>query len=172
MQTKAYKHPVRFVILVFLAVSAAACGGGGDPPDAGASDVSAAPAAVAGNGLTAVELEQGIGPIRDLDLGDVDGSLAAAGGEIFAVKCSACHKLGERYVGPDLSTVTGQRTPEYIMNMILGPEEMVARHPEAKKLFAEFNYTPMANQQLTEEDARAVLEYLRQVGAENPGAQN
>ncbi len=172
MQTEATKHPVRFVTLVFLAVSTAACGGGESPPDAGASDTPETPATSANSGLTADELEYGIGPIRDLVLGDLDPAMADAGAEIFAIKCSACHKMGERYVGPDLSTVTEQRVPEYVMNMILNPEEMVERHPVAKALFAEFNYTPMANQQLTEEDARAVFEYLRRVGAEDPGAQN
>ncbi|TFG66630.1 MAG: c-type cytochrome [Gemmatimonadales bacterium] len=170
MQTKASQHPVRFVILVFLAVSAAACGGGEDPPDAGASAPSSDAPAVAE--ISADELEFGIGPIRGLALGELDPTLAEAGAELFSVKCSACHKLGERYVGPDLSEVTGRRTPEYVMNMILNPEEMVANHPVAKQLFAEFNYTPMANQQLTEEDARAVLEYLRQAGADHPGTQN
>ena len=170
MQTKAKQHPVRFVILVFLAVSAAACGGGEDPPDAGASAPSSDAPAV--SEISADELEYGIGPIRDLEIGNLDPTLADAGAEIFAVKCSACHKLDERYVGPALRSVTERRTPEYIMNMILNPEEMVKSHPVAKQLFAEYNFTPMANQQLTEEDARAVLEYLRQVGAEDPATQN
>jgi hypothetical protein len=46
------------------------------------------------------------------------------------------------------------------MNMILNTDEMVARHPEVKKLLAQY-YTPMPDQQLTDEDARAALEYLR-----------
>lgn len=170
MQTKANQHPVRFVILVFLAVSAAACGGGENPPDAGVATTSSDASTV--SEISADELEYGIGPIRDLEIGDLDPALAEAGAETFAVKCSACHKLGERYVGPDLRDVTERRTPEYVMNMILNPEEMVANHPVAKQLFAEFNYTPMANQQLSEEEARAVLEYLRQAGAEDPGTQN
>ena len=173
MQTIATIHPVRFVTLVFLAVSAAACGGGESPPDAGVSSTSAeAPEAPAPSGLTADELEFGIGPIRSLELGDLDPTLAAVGDELFAVKCSACHKLDERYIGPALRDVTEHRNPEYIMNMILNPEEMVKNHPVAKQLFAEFNFTPMANQQLSEEDARAVLEYLRQAGAEDPTTQN
>ena len=168
MQTRS-KHPVRSVVLVFLVASAAACGGGEDPPGEGASTNNTI---VAGTDITADELEYGIGPIRDLTLGDVDPTLAAAGEEIFALKCSACHKLDERYIGPALGDVLQKRTPEYVMNMILNPEEMVQRHPEAKKLFAEFNFTPMANQQLTEADARAVLEYLRQAGSGSPGTPN
>jgi len=117
-------------------------------------------------------LEFGIGPIRSLELGDLDPTLAAVGDELFAVKCSACHKLDERYIGPALRDVTEHRNPEYIMNMILNPEEMVKNHPVAKQLFAEYNFTPMANQQLSEQDARAVLEYLRQAGTEDPATEN
>lgn len=171
MQTTS-KHPVRLVVLVFLVASAAACGGGESPPDEGASTSETPVASTSGSDLTADELEFGIGPIRNLELGEIDPLLASAGEEAFALKCSACHKIDERYIGPALGGVTQRRTPEYVMNMILNPEEMVERHPEAKKLFAEYNFTPMANQQLTEEDARAVLEYLRQAGSEVPGTQN
>jgi hypothetical protein len=38
---------------------------------------------------------------------------------------------------------------------------MVAENPLAKELLIEFNGSPMANQSLTEEEARAVVEYFR-----------
>lgn len=158
MQTHIRK-PARVAILVFLAASAAACGGGEGPPDGAETESSEGAAATAG-GLTAEELEFGIGPIRSIELSELDHELAEEGAEVFSVKCSACHKLEERYVGPPLGDVAERRTPEFIMNMILNPEEMVARHPEVKALLAEY-YTPMPDQQLTEQDARAVLEYLR-----------
>jgi hypothetical protein len=47
------------------------------------------------------------------------------------------------------------------MNMILNPEEMTKNDPLAKALLIEFNGSPMANQNLTEEEARQVLEYFR-----------
>ena len=45
--------------------------------------------------------------------------------------------------------------------MILNPDEMVQKNEIAKKLLMEFNGSPMANQNLTEEEARAVVEYFR-----------
>ena len=45
--------------------------------------------------------------------------------------------------------------------MILNPNEMVQKDPLAKDLLIEFNGSPMADQSLTQEDARAVLEYFR-----------
>jgi hypothetical protein len=47
------------------------------------------------------------------------------------------------------------------MNMILNPDGMVKEDPVAKQLLMEYNGTPMANQNLTKEEARAVLEYFR-----------
>jgi hypothetical protein len=63
-----------------------------------------------------------------------------------------------------LGGVVGRRTPEYVLNMMLAPDSMVARHPEAKKLFATF-LLQMPNLGLTQDQARQVLEYLRTLPA-------
>lgn len=135
---------------------------------AGESTETTTPAASSAeqSGLSQAQLEHGIGPIEAFDPGPIDASLAATGLELYTIKCSACHKMGERYVGPDLRLVTDTRSPAYVMNMILNPEEMIQKHPEARALFAQF-MTPMANQSLTQDEARAILEYLRQVAASN-----
>lgn len=144
-------------------VALAACGGDAPPTDAPGSNPSATSAAApAGSDLTAVELEQGLGPIRDLQLGDVDHELAEEGEKAFVTKCSACHKIGERYVGPPLGVVLDHRRPEFVMNMILNANEMVQRHPAIKELLAQY-YTPMPVQVTDQAEARAILEYLRSV---------
>jgi cytochrome c5 len=104
--------------------------------------------------------DKGIGPITNIILGDIDESMAAEGKEVFKTKCSACHKMTKRFVGPGLAGITERRTPEWIMNMILNPEEMVEKNPIAKELLAEY-LAPMANQSLTEAEARVILEYFR-----------
>lgn len=104
--------------------------------------------------------DKGVGPITSISLGEIDPALAAKGEELFTNKCTACHKIEKRFVGPALKGITEKRTPEWIMNMILVPEKMVAENEEAKKLLAEY-LSPMANQSLTEEEARAILEYFR-----------
>lgn len=106
--------------------------------------------------------DKGIGPVSNITLNEIDESLAATGKEVFKAKCSACHKMSKRFVGPGLAGVTERRTPEWIMNMILNPEEMVKKNEAAKKLFAEY-LSPMANQSLTEDEARQILEYFRTV---------
>lgn len=143
---------------LFLAtVVAIGCGGGEKaetPPPP--------PAAAGGSDLTAFQLEHGIGPVTEpLTLGAFNPAMAEAGEEIFEQKCSACHKMAEKYVGPALGDVTSRRSPAFIMNMILNPQEMIDRHPVVKQLLAE-HLTFMPNQALTQDQARQVLEYLRE----------
>ena len=104
---------------------------------------------------------KGIGPITSLALGEVDAALATEGEEIYNQMCTACHKPAEKYIGPAPKGIMERRSPEWIMNMILNPVEMVEKDPIAKALLIEFNGAPMADQNLTEEQARAVLEYFR-----------
>lgn len=103
----------------------------------------------------------GVGPIQDLTLGEFDAKLAEEGAALFESLCTACHKLDKRHVGPALAGVLDRRTPAWVMNMILVPEKMVAEDEVAKALLAEY-LAPMANQNLTEPQARAILEFLRQ----------
>jgi hypothetical protein len=49
------------------------------------------------------------------------------------------------------------------MNMMLNPLEMQQKHPVVKKLLAEY-MTQMTNQNLSYDDARALLEFFREVG--------
>ena len=102
----------------------------------------------------------GIGPVKSITLGEIDEAMVTEGKAIFKLKCSACHKISKRVVGPALADITKRRSSEWIMNMILNPEEMVEKDPIAKKLLAEY-LAPMANQSLTEKEARLILEYFR-----------
>lgn len=148
------------VPLTLSAVAAMAflgCGGSESPDAAGADST---PATSAGAELTAVELEQGIGPVRDMVLGDLDPAMAAEGETAFTMKCSACHQMADRYVGPRLGTVLARRRPEFVMNMMLNANEMVKQHPQVKEMLAQF-YTPMPVQVTDHDEARAILEYLR-----------
>ncbi len=148
-------------LAVLLLLFLAGCEGGADSNgEAGAGEAAAPVPAAAAGALDAGSLAKRVGPVRSVELGPLDEELAESGEEIFTSKCSACHKLGERYVGPPLGDVTTRRAPEFVMNMILNPEGMLREHPEVKQLLAQY-YTPMPNQQLTQDDARAVLEYLR-----------
>ncbi len=105
---------------------------------------------------------KGIGPITAVEMSaTVDQTLADQGKSVYEKMCTACHKPTEKFIGPAPKGILDRRSPEWVMNMILNPEQMVKEDPIAKKLLVEYNMSPMANQNLTEADARAVLEYFR-----------
>jgi len=105
---------------------------------------------------------KGIGPIKAVELAAaIDQTMVAAGKQIFKSKCSSCHRVNRKFIGPNPTGILKRRSPEWVLNMILNPQEMVKKDPIAKELFLKFNGSPMANQNLTKEDARAVLEYFR-----------
>ncbi len=157
-----YRTPAAILIAALIS----ACGGTETADNTSDQPSSSSAATPAAETLTQVELEQGIGPIRDMDLGPVDAALASTGETAFVTKCSACHKIEERYVAPELGTVLSRRRPEFVMNMILNAGEMVQRHPEVQALLAEF-YTPMPVQVTEQDEARAILEYLRSAQIES-----
>lgn len=117
------------------------------------------------SGIKEIEIDpmknRGIGPVDSITLGTFDPEMAEAGKAIYEEKCTACHKPTENYLGPAPKGILERRTPEWVMNMILNPTEMIKNDPIAKALLVEFNNYPMTNQNLTQEEARKVLEYFR-----------
>lgn len=105
---------------------------------------------------------KGIGPIKSVNLNaNIDQEMATHGADVYKQMCTACHRPDKKFIGPAPLGILERRTPEWVMNMILNPDEMVQNDPLAKELLVEFNGSPMANQNLSEADARAVLEYFR-----------
>lgn len=106
--------------------------------------------------------EKGVGEIKDITLDPViNQEMADAGAALFKTNCTACHKLDKRFIGPSPVGIMERRAPEWIMNMILDPSLMTAEDRCAKDLLIEFNGAAMANQNLTVEETRSILEYFR-----------
>jgi mono/diheme cytochrome c family protein len=104
---------------------------------------------------------RGVGPVAKVDIASLDAARALAGSQLFTAKCSACHKINERYIGPALIGVTKRRQPEWICNMILNPENMIQQDPTAKALLAQY-LAPMANQHLSQNEAESILAFFLQ----------
>ena len=136
------------------------CGGGATEENDEATD---APQSMLAEEETVDPMEnKGIGPISSVAIGaEIDTEMASAGQVVYEQMCTACHKAEKNFIGPAPKGILERRSPEWVMNMILNPEEMISKDPIAKALLMEFNGAPMANQNLTEEQARQVLEYFR-----------
>lgn len=148
-----------FYLSVFavMGLILAGCGGKKDP--AAQTDVAEANASY--GGLTKFEFENGIGPVKEkMTLSAVSAENALKGEKIFEQKCFSCHRLDTKLVGPALGEVTKRRSPEFIVNMIMNPDEMTKKHPVTKQLLAEY-LVAMPFQDITLDDAKLLLEYLR-----------
>ena len=105
---------------------------------------------------------KGIGPVKEMKFPDeIDQEMAARGKATFEMICTACHQINQRMIGPPMAGVYERRSPEWVMNMILNPDGMLKEDPIAKALLKEYNNLIMNNQNLSEEEARELAEYLR-----------
>lgn len=103
---------------------------------------------------------KGIGSISSVIVGPIDPTMVKEGEALYNTKCIVCHKMNENMVGPALAGVTKIRTPEWIMNMILNPEEMTKKDETAQSLLKKY-VTQMTFQNLTEKEVRSMLEFFR-----------
>lgn len=111
---------------------------------------------------TAYDTAKGAGRFTKVDIpASLDARLADAGKKVYDLKCSACHKLtDEKLVGPGWKGVTGRHAPEWIMNFTTNPDEMLQKDPKAQAML-EICLVKMPNQNLSDEEARNVYEFMR-----------
>ncbi|WP_034258733.1 c-type cytochrome [Aequorivita capsosiphonis] len=105
----------------------------------------------------------GVGPIKDeVVLGlKIDDKMAEKGEKLFNNKCATCHMIHESKRGPALGGVLDKRSPQFVMNMILDPDAMIENDPQIKALKSVYEIR-MNDLGLTEEEAREIVEYLRE----------
>ena len=105
---------------------------------------------------------KGIGPISKVVFEEeVNIQMSNSGEKLFNQLCTSCHMINEDYIGPAMSGILERRSPEWIMNMILNPIQMLEEDSIAIELLEKYNFEYMYNQNLLEEEAREILEYFR-----------
>jgi mono/diheme cytochrome c family protein len=149
---------INIMLVIAMVTLLVSCGGSSEQKTASAPAKSSTASSANPNDPMS---NKGIGPVNEVILGELNPAMVTEGEEIYKKMCSACHKPAEKFIGPAPKGILSRRSPEWIMNMILNPEEMVKSDPIAKQLLIESNLAPMANQHLTEEQARKILEYFR-----------
>lgn len=137
-----------------------ACGGGaGSNTD---TVVSAPTDQKASNGNPSYDPNRGEGKFTKVDVDPkLNETMAATGEKIYSVKCGSCHKTTEeKLVGPGWKGVTSRHSAEWIMNFITNTDEMLNKDPKAQAQL-EICLVRMPNQNLADDDARALYEYMR-----------
>jgi cytochrome c551/c552 len=164
------KKIILFLSLVFsLAILAISCGGSGDnnannnstEPAQATSDTGTANASNSEN--PPYDPNRGEGKFHDVQVSDkLDKAQADAGEKIYELKCRSCHKLSdERLVGPGWKGVTERHQPAWIMNFVTNTDEMIDKDPKAQAML-EICMVRMPNQNLSDTDAREILEFMRE----------
>ena len=164
------KKIILFFSLVFsLAILAISCGGSGDnssnnnaaEPAEATADTATGTASASEN--PPYDPNRGEGKFHDVQVSDkLDKTQAEAGEKIYELKCRSCHKLSdERLVGPGWKGVTDRHKPAWIMNFVTNTDDMIDKDPKAQAML-EICMVRMPNQNLSDNDARDVLEFMRE----------
>jgi cytochrome c551/c552 len=111
---------------------------------------------------------KGIGRFKEIKLTHpLDENMIAKAQLIYNAKCFACHKLtSEKLVGPGWKGVTDRRVPEWIMNFITNTQVMLDKDLVAQSVMVTC-VVRMPNQDLTDEQARQMLEFMRKNDGKN-----
>lgn len=148
----------KYLILGCIIIFLWACGGGvRSVPD---NSVASSSANAASN--TEADDAKGIGKFTHVDLPPtIDKSMVTAGQKTYDLKCAACHHLdGTKLVGPGWHGVTQRRKPEWILNFVTNTDENLDKNAQAMSLLEEC-MVRMPNQSLSDDDARQILEFMR-----------
>lgn len=150
----------KLIVILAASVAFAACGGGKSGKDAAADPYDAKKTTETGN--PSYDPNRGEGKFTKVDVpATLDAAMAATGEKTYSVKCSSCHKLtDEKLVGPGWKGVTGRHTPEWIMNFATNTDAMINKDPKVQAML-EICLVRMPNQNLGDEDARALYEFMR-----------
>jgi len=97
---------------------------------------------------------------------------AGEGEDLFKKTCAACHTIGQgRLVGPDLKNVTEKRSQDWLISFIKSSTKKInSGDADAKAIFEEYNKLLMPDNNYTDAQVLAVLDYIGQ-GGSTDGAQ-
>lgn len=94
---------------------------------------------------------------------------AQDGEAVYKQNCTACHKFGQKLIGPDLIGINEKRSEEWLISFIKSSQSMIkAGDPEAVAIYEEYNQMMMNDQtHLSDDDIKAVLTYIKSQSVEN-----
>jgi len=148
----------KLIVFGIIALFIAACGNSSSEKD---KQAASSQKESAGNNPS-YDPKRGEGKFSKVDVSAaLDNAKAEAGNKVFGVKCSSCHKLTEeKLVGPGWKGVTSRHSAEWIMNFTTNPDAMLDKDPKAQAML-ELCLVRMPNQNLSDEDARNIYEFMR-----------
>lgn len=149
---------IAFSLVLFLA----ACGNNSSSDDQNATETTAVNDNKDDSQNPEWDPNRGQGKFHDVEVGPgIDDAMATKGEEISEMKCQSCHKLtSEMLVGPGWKGITERHSPDWIMNFMTNTDEMLDNDPKAQEML-EICMVRMPDQNLSDQDARDILEFMR-----------
>ena len=153
----------KMLIVCSMAFFLAACGSNNSEKNQNATDEATATESSSNSENPPYDPNRGEGKFHDVKLDPhLNEAMAEKGEKIYDLKCASCHKLSdERLVGPGSKGVTERHKPEWIMNFMTNTDAMLDKDPKAQAML-EICMVRMPNQNLTDDDAREILEFMRE----------
>jgi hypothetical protein len=153
-----------YLSVLSLAIFAASCGGNSEQTEQTQTQgpTLKEPGEEGVGKAKADDPSKGIGKFDHVELtSPLDEGMLKKGTQTYDVKCASCHKLtDEKLVGPGWKGVTERRKPEWIMNFVTNVDVMLDKDAEAQAML-EVCMVRMPNQNLSDDEARSVLEFMR-----------
>ena len=151
----------QLVIILIMGIFVTACGGNTDS-NTSSSETSSSETKKTDNANPSYDPERGEGKFTKVEVGEtLDATKAAAGEKVYSVKCGSCHKLtSEKLVGPGWLGVTDRHAAEWIMNFVTNTDAMLNKDPKAQAQL-EICLVRMPNQNVSDDDARNIYEFMR-----------
>ncbi len=153
----------KLIIMFAAGAFLAACGGGQQAGQEKAADpYDASKNATTESGNPSYDPHRGEGKFTNVEIpATLDAAMAGNGEKTYGVKCGSCHKLtDEKLVGPGWKDVTKRRTAAWIMNFMTNTDVMLNKDPAAQAQL-EICLVRMPNQNLTDDEARSLYEFMR-----------
>lgn len=156
--------PKFLIVSAFVVLLFSSCGNDSQKPGPGNKSTSNKDTVVISEGVNS----KGVGRFKEVALTHpLDADMIAKAQVIYNAKCFACHKLTtEKLVGPGWKGVTDRRAPEWIMNFITNTQVMLDKDLVAQSEVVTC-IVRMPNQDLTDEQARDMLEFMRKNDGKN-----
>ncbi len=94
------------------------------------------------------------------------GSDAGKGESIFKQRCTACHEIGSKLVGPALKDVSKRRSASWIIQFVHGSQKLIkSGDKEAVTVFNENNQVVMPDHSdLSDADIQNIVAYIEKAG--------
>lgn len=94
------------------------------------------------------------------------------GGALFKANCTSCHVVGDnKVVGPGLKNVHQRHSEEWLLKWIKNSSALIkSGDAEAVKIYEEYNKTAMPAFNLSDDEIKSMLAYIKAEGEKAPAA--